>query len=268
MILPIYQVDAFTQKAFGGNPAAIVPLDAWLPDATLQAIAAENNLAETAFYVPQPDGSFHLRWFTPAVEVDLCGHATVATAFVLAHCRGHAEPVIRFQSLSGELTVAREGAPGEERFVLDFPARPPQSALAVDPGFAAALGGAPPRELWDGKMILAVYDSAAAVQNLRPDFRALKAIPHFGLIATAPGTDCDFVSRFFAPGAGIDEDPVTGSAHCVLTPYWAGRLGKSHLTARQVSARGGELWCEHRGPRTGIAGHAVLFLEGRIHVPE
>lgn len=261
MRLPIYQVDAFSSRLFGGNPAAIVPLEAWLPDATLQAIAAENNVAETAYFVPLADGAYHLRWFTPAVEVDLCGHATVAAAYVLAHCLGKNDAVFRFASLSGELRVSRDG----ERFVLDFPARPPVERLATDPGYGVALGSTPV-ELWGGKMILAVYADAAAVRALRPDFRALAAIEHFGLIATAPGDDVDFVSRFFAPRAGIDEDPVTGSAHCVLTPYWSARLGKAKLTARQVSARGGELWVEQRGDRVSIAGDAVLYLEGTISV--
>lgn len=261
MRLPLYQVDAFTSRLYGGNPAAIVPLESWLPDATLQAIAAENNLAETAYFVPLADGSYHLRWFTPAVEVDLCGHATVAAAFVLAHCLGKTDAVFRFASLSGELRVSREG----ERFVLDFPARPPVERLLADVGYGAALGSTP-AELWAGKMILAVFETAAAVRALRPDYRALGAIEHFALIATAPGEDVDFVSRFFAPRAGIDEDPVTGSAHCVLTPYWSKRLGKEKLTARQISARGGELWVENRGERVSIAGHAVLYLEGSINV--
>lgn len=263
MKLPIYQVDAFTARLFGGNPAAVVPLSAWLPDATLLAIAAENNLAETAYFVPLADGSYHLRWFTPAVEVDLCGHATVAAAYVLAHCLGQSDAVFRFGSLSGELLVSRDG----DRFVLDFPARPPVERLMADPGYGAALGSAP-AELWNGKMILAVYADAATVQALRPDFRALGAVVPFGLIATAPGSGgVDFVSRFFAPNAGIDEDPVTGSAHCVLTPYWARRLSKSKLHAHQISTRRGELWLEDRGARVSIAGHAALYLEGSIRVP-
>ncbi len=261
MRLPIYQVDAFTSHLFRGNPAAVCLLDEFLPDATLQAIAAENNLAETAFLVKIEPGNYHLRWFTPAVEVPLCGHATLASAFALAH---RVEPdgvVLRFQTLSGELTVARDG----DRYTLDFPVRRPQPS-PPRPDLAAALG-ATPLEQYTGAFELAVFASEADLRALQPDFRALAAIPHFALLATAPGDSVDFVSRFFAPGAGIDEDPVTGSAHCMLTPYWSQRLGKPQLTARQISPRGGELWCEAQGDRVLIAGHGVLYLEGFIEVP-
>lgn len=263
MKLSLYQVDVFTRRLFGGNPAAVVPLASWLPDATLQAIAAENNLADTAYFVPLPDGSYDLRWFTPATEVDLCGHATVATAFVLARCLGRGDGLLRFASRSGELRVECQG----DRFTLDFPAWPPGPAFAADPGFATALG-ASPVELYTGKYGLAVFASEEIVRSLRPDFRALAALDQFAMIATAPAAanGIDFVSRFFAPRAGLDEDPVTGSAHCVLTPYWSRRLGKNLLEARQVSTRGGELACEMRGDRVGITGEAVLYLTGTIEL--
>ncbi len=261
MRLPIYQVDAFTSQLFRGNPAAVCILDEFLPDATLQAIAAENNLAETAFLVKIAPGNYRLRWFTPAVEVPLCGHATLASAFALAHRVEPAVTHFRFQTLSGELTVARAG----DLYTLDFPVRLPQPS-PPRPDLAAALG-ATPLEHYTGAFELAVFASEADVRALQPDCRALAAIPHFALLCTAPGDSVDFVSRFFAPGAGIDEDPVTGSAHCMLTPYWAQRLGKNQLTARQISPRVGDLWCEAKGDRVLISGHGVLYLEGAIEVP-
>jgi len=251
--LPIYQVDAFSSRVFGGNPAAVCPLEQWLPDETLQAIAAENNLAETAYYVPEGDG-YRLRWFTPAVEVDLCGHATLASAFVVG------APVVKFFSKSGKLTVTREG----DLFTLDFPSRAPQ-AVAVDPGLAASMGGKP-LEILAARDYMVVYGSEEEVRALRPDMQALRNVDRFAVIATAPGNNCDFVSRFFAPKQGIDEDPVTGSAHCTLTPYWASKLGKSELHAFQVSARGGELWLADNGGRVSISGNGALYLEGAIHI--
>jgi PhzF family phenazine biosynthesis protein len=262
MRVPIYQVDAFTSRLFGGNPAAVCPLDRFLEDAVLQAIAAENNLAETAFIVPIEPGNYHLRWFTPAVEVPLCGHATLAAAYVISHQLDTARGHVRFQTLSGELTVTRDG----DLFTLDFPVRP-ATPSEPRPDLVAALG-ATPEALFTGAFEMAVFSTEGEIRALQPDMRALKAIPHFALIATAPGDEVDFVSRFFAPGAGIDEDPVTGSAHCMLAPYWAERLGKSKLTARQISPRGGDLWCETKGDRVLIAGHGVMYLEGTIDVPE
>lgn len=259
MRLPLYQVDAFTQRRFAGNPAAVCPLPKWLPDATLQAIAAENNLAETAYFVAEPEG-YRLRWFTPAVEVDLCGHATLAAAYVLMDCLGFGGDQVTFQSRSGPLTVARSG----DMFTLDFPSRPGVPQPLTDT-LAAALG-ATPTAIFSARDTMCVFENADQVRVLQPDMNALKALEPFAYIATAPGDDCDFVSRFFAPKAGIDEDPVTGSAHCTLTPYWAGRLGKSNLFARQISARGGELWCEDRGDRVRISGHGALYLTGFIEV--
>lgn len=262
--LTIYQVDAFTDKVFGGNPAAVCPLEAWLPDATMQTIAAENNLSETAFFVPNGDG-YHLRWFTPAIEVALCGHATLASAYVIAQ---HIDPkveTIRFDSASGPLTVTRDG----EVFTLDFPSEPP--APFEDGGaVAAALGIVPQAVLKapkiDGGKLMAVLSSEAEVRAAAPDLAKVAALPGDGLIITAEGESCDFVSRYFAPHAGIPEDPVTGSAHVVLTPFWAARLGKAKLEARQISARLGRLTVEDKGARTLISGKVAPYLEGRIRV--
>ena len=259
MEIALYQVDAFADRLFGGNPAAICPLEAWLPDETLQAIAQENNLSETAYLLDQGE-AWHLRWFTPRFEVRLCGHATLASAYVVAT---HLKPGSRemaFDTLSGRLTVTRDG----ELFVMDFPAleRRPLDALEA----AAEALGARPAALFEGMDWMAVYDSEAEVAALAPDLPKVKALPTRGVIATAPGDAVDFVSRFFAPAGGIDEDPVTGSAHSMSTPYWAERLGKDKLVARQISARGGELHLEQRGERVSIAGRVVPYLEGRIFV--
>lgn len=259
MKFPLWQVDAFAARRFAGNPAAIVPLGEWLPDEALLAIAAENNLAETAFLVPHGD-DYAIRWFTPAVEVPLCGHATLASGHVVLNRLEPDRASVTFHSKSGPLTVRRDG----ERLAMDFP------AIAVEPSsghreLVAALG-APPRELYQGFQWLAEYESEQQVRALRPDFGAMRKIDLHGVIVTARGTDCDFVSRFFAPAAGIDEDPVTGSAHCRLVPYWARKLGKTRLHARQVSARGGELWCELKGDRVVLAGYATQYLEGTIEV--
>ena len=260
MRIPIYQVDAFSDKLFRGNPAAICPLDEWLPDETLQAIAAENNLSETAFYVPNGKG-YHLRWFTPGVEVDLCGHATLASAHVILAIRGGSTAArVSFQSKSGELTVDKEG----DLYALNFPSRPP-AECPFDAGLIDALG-AKPRMVLGARDYLCVFDSEEEVRGLRPNMEKLCGIDRFAVIVTAPGRDCDFVSRFFGPSKGVPEDPVTGSAHCTLIPYWSKRLGKTKLHARQVSQRGGELFCEDLGERVKIAGKAVKFLEGFIEV--
>jgi PhzF family phenazine biosynthesis protein len=257
MEIPIYQIDAFTSSVFSGNPAAVCPLNEWLPDETLQAIAAENNLAETAYFVKNGKG-FHLRWFTPACEVDLCGHATLASAHVLFHELNEPGDTLRFETKSGELIVRRNG----DRLTLDFPARPPQK-IEADPGLVPALGGNP-LQILAARDYLVRYRTAEEVRALSPNMEALKKIDRFAFIATAPGTDCDFVSRFFAPAKGVPEDPVTGSAHCTLVPYWAEQLGKTTLVARQISSRGGELFCQLKGDRVEMAGHAALFLRGRI----
>lgn len=259
MRLDIYQVDAFTREPFHGNPAAVVPLEKWLPSETMLNIAAENNLAETAFFAKKGDG-FELKWFTPEVEMDLCGHATLASAFVLWNELGYAPDEIAFETKSGTLKVAREG----DLMVLDFPSRPPETT-SVPEGLGDALGAEPTKVL-KSRDYLAVYDTEAEVLSLRPDFKAIKDLGVHAVIVTAPGDTSDFVSRFFAPSVGVDEDPVTGSAHCTLIPYWAEQLEKTELYAKQVSARGGELFCELKGDRVKMAGNAVLYLKGEIYV--
>ena len=259
MDLPVFQIDAFTDAVFGGNPAAVCPLDSWLDTAVMQAIAAENNLAETAFFVANGDG-YDLRWFTPTLEVDLCGHATLASAFLIFERLAPQTERIRFQTRSGELTVARR----DGLIYLDFPAYP---GPAVDCPAALADGlGNTPVEVIEGPNYMAVFRSEADIAALSPNMDVLATLHPRGVIATAPGDACDFVSRFFGPSFGVPEDPVTGSAHCMLTPYWATRLGKDRLEARQISTRGGRLRCENRGGRVGIGGQAVLYLEGKITV--
>ena len=261
--LRIYQVDAFTGRLFGGNPAAVVPLETWLDAATMQAIALENNLAETAFFAPESDG-FRLRWFTPEVEVKLCGHATLASAHVLFTILEPGRRAVKFETLSGTLTVVASG----DRLVMDFPRWTLSPATADAPrALAAALGAAPVRLLstGDGDYAIAVFEREADVRALAPDFGALRKLGLM-VIATAPGTRSDCVVRFFAPSHGIDEDPGTGSIHCALTPYWCERLGKRTLHSLQVSKRGSELNCKLDGERVLIAGRAVKYLEGWIEV--
>ena len=260
MKLKIFQVDAFTDRPFGGNPAAVVPLREWLPDETMQAIALENNLSETAFFVPRDEGDFDLRWFTPLIEVDLCGHATLATAWVLLNRLGHTGDSITFHTRSGSLTVSRDDG---ARLAMDFPAQPPKAAEIGNVGEAL---GVEPEAVLAAPYAMAVMDSEATVRAILPDSARIAALEIPELIITAPGRECDFVSRFFAPACGIDEDPVTGSSHCILIPYWAERLGKSELFARQVSSRGGALWCALKDDRVSIAGHAAPYLEGSITI--
>jgi predicted PhzF superfamily epimerase YddE/YHI9 len=261
MRLPIYQVDAFTDSLFGGNPAAVCALDAWLPDATMQAIAAENNLSETAFFIRQ-GGDYALRWFTPTVEVDLCGHATLASGHVVLSFIEPERDSLSFHTVkAGTLEVSRRG----DMLVMDFPARP-ATACPAPPGLLAALGGMP-REVLRARDYLIVYDSPGEVAALAPDLAALAKVDCWAAIVTAPGnTGIDFVSRFFAPKLGVPEDPVTGSAHCTLVPYWAKRLGKAEFEARQISQRGGALRCALNGDRVSIAGKAVVYLRGQIEV--
>jgi PhzF family phenazine biosynthesis protein len=258
---PFFQVDAFTTRRFAGNPAAVVPLEAWPGDPLLQAVAAENNLSETAFLVRR-GGDYDLRWFTPKVEVKLCGHATLATAHVLFTRLEPGRAAVTFHTKSGPLLVRGEGG----RITMDFPADPPRPAPAP-PGLVEAVGGAPEEVLRTGWAWVLRYPSEAAVRALAPDFRGLLAVTPATAIATAPGSGgTDFVSRFFGPGVGVDEDPVTGSAHCVLAPYWAGRLGRADLRARQVSARGGEVGCEVLGERVHLSGRAVSVIEGTLEM--
>ncbi len=261
--LPLYQIDAFTDAVFGGNPAAVCPLEAWLEDDTMQAIATENNLSETAYFVPAGTGEagdYGLRWFTPAAEVDLCGHATLATAHLIFSELAPDLKAVRFETKSGRLEVSRDG----DLLVMDFPSRPPQRC-DVPTGFTDAVGTAP-AEMWRASKNMAVFETAAEVAALDPDLAYIAGLEGDGLICTAPGEDCGFVSRYFAPHVGIPEDPVTGSAHCTSVPYWAERLGKNELHARQISARGGELFCELVGDRVRMAGRAVLYMQGEIRI--
>ena len=261
MKLDQYQVGAFTSKLFGGNPAAVVPLDAWLPDEILLGIAAENNLSETAYYVPEGDG-FGLRWFTPEVEVELCGHATLATAHVLFNELGHAAPAIRFATrFSGDLFVSRD----ERGICIDLPAHAIHDT-DIHPAIGDALNGIP-TAAYAAPSWVYLFDSEAQVRALAPDFRALMVASDLPVIVTAPGDEVDFVSRFFGPQVGIDEDPVTGSAHCALVPLWAEKLGKTELTAKQISKRGGDLRCELKDDRVLLRGDAITFLRGQIEVP-
>ena len=257
MRLPFYRVSAFTADPFGGNPAAVCLLDEWLPDPVLQRVAAENNLSETAFLVSR-QGYFDLRWMTPATEVDLCGHATLAAAFVLFHERGFGGSRIAFKTLSGQLFASRLDSGLE----LDFPSRPPQPCLA--PAVLLQALGRAPIEVRKSRDYFVVFDRASEVAALRPNLELLLELDALGLIVTAPGDREDFVSRFFAPKAGVPEDPVTGSAHSSLIPYWSERLKKTELFARQISSRVGELRCRHLGERVGIGGQCALYCRGEL----
>ncbi len=258
MKLKLYQVDAFADQVFKGNPAAICPLDQWLDDDLMQAIAVENNLSETAYFVPKGDG-FELRWFTPAAEVDLCGHATLASAYVVfSHISPEAEEVA-FDTRSGRLTVTR-GKDGS--LAMDFPSQPGRE-IAVSEEVIRALG-AEPSALFLSEDLMAVFERESQIRAIEPELPAVKKLDGRGVIITAPGEEVDFVSRFFAPKHNIPEDPVTGSAHCMLTPYWAERLGKTVLSARQISARGGDLACTLEGERVRIAGRAAEYMTGDI----
>ena len=261
MKLQIFQADAFTDQLFGGNPAAVVPLTEWLPAPLMQKIAIENNLAETAFFIPQGE-DFELRWFTPELEIDLCGHATLATAHILFTELGYEKDVIHFHTLkAGTLSVTRN----DNLYTLNFPSRP-ASNCNEPAGLLIAIGGKTPTEILSSRDIMLVYENEAEVLALKPNFAALAKIDVMGVIATAKGNNCDFVSRFFIPAAGINEDPVTGSAHCNLIPYWAEKLGKNKLHAFQVSERRGELWCELKGDRVLMSGKVITYLKGEIYI--
>lgn len=259
----LYQVDAFASELFRGNPAAVCILERWLPEGLMQAIAAENNLAETAFAVPVK-GGYEIRWFTPELEVALCGHATLATAHVLFSTHEQqAESLAFFSRERGVLTVDRAGGD----LILNFPADPPK-AVGMPEGLAEALGAEPLECLQGSTDYLLIYPDQDAIDALQPDHTRLGRIPARGVIVSAPGKEVDFVSRFFAPQSGVPEDPVTGSAHTVLTPFWAGRLGKVQFTAQQRSPRGGFLHCELRGNRVHIAGQAVTYMKAEIYLPD
>ncbi len=257
MKIPIYQVDAFTDKLFGGNPAAVCPLEEWLSTELMQNIAAENNLSETAFFL-RKEKIFELRWFTPLIEVDLCGHATLASAHVLFNHLGYNEELITFSTVSGELRVAKTNG----RLTLDFPSTLPSPA-EIEEELIQGLG-LRPIEVYKSRDYLAVFGSEADILSLKPDFDILRKLDCLGIIVSAKGKSCDFVSRFFAPAVGIDEDPVTGSAHTTLIPFWAERLKKNTLHAFQLSRRKGELFCEYAGDRVKIGGHAVTFFMGEV----
>jgi PhzF family phenazine biosynthesis protein len=258
---PIFQVDAFTDRLFGGNPAAVMPMDRFPDDVVMQAIAAENNLAETAFLVPS-EGDYALRWFTPAVEVPLCGHATLASAAVVMERLEPGREQVRFHSASGRLNVKRE----DGGYVMDLPARTSQP-VAAPAGLAEALGSTPDEFLVNDFNYMAVLASAEAVRSLTPDLALIARLDRSGLIVTAAGDqDYDFVSRYFAPAKGIPEDPVTGAAHCMLVPYWAGRTGKLAFRAYQASPRGGEIVCRLAGDRVELSGSCVFYLEGSVNL--
>jgi len=258
----LYQVDAFTSRLFGGNPAAVLPLDKWMSDERMQQVAMENNLSETAFFAEERDG-YRLRWFTPAVEVDFCGHATLASAHVLFEQLAIEREAILFYTRVGELVVSKKA----DRYRMDAPADKLE-ALEVSHEVVEALGEAP-RALFRGREdLMAVLESEEQVRNLQPDFRALAASTRRGLIATAPGREVDFVSRCFYPNAGVDEDPVTGSAHTTMAPYWAAQLDKTDLNARQLSRRGGEIRCLVSPKRVVLEGQAVTYLVGNIFLPD
>jgi PhzF family phenazine biosynthesis protein len=257
METPIYQIDAFTDRPFSGNPAAVCPLETWLEDSAMQNIAAENNLSETAFFVKKSD-HYELRWFTPAVEVDLCGHATLASAFVIMNYMEPSTAELTFRTKSGELTVKKAG----DLFVMDFPSQPPVQCDA--PADLMASFDRKPIEILRSDDYLVVFKDEDSVRNGTPDFERLKRLDLRGIIVTAPGRNVDFVSRFFGPRVGINEDPVTGSSHCTLIPYWSKRLRKEKLHALQVSKRGGELFCEMQGDRVLIAGKGVIYMKGTI----
>ncbi|PWU13707.1 MAG: isomerase [Verrucomicrobia bacterium] len=259
-MIPYYQVNAFTGDPFGGNPAGVCPLENWLSDELMQKIAAENDLSETAFFAPEA-GEFRLRWFAPAMEVDLCGHATLATAYVLFWELGYTQNQLVFQTRSGQLSALREG----ERILMDFPSRPAEPCNARDE-VSRALGRVP-LEVLKSRDYVAVYASAEEVAALEPDMARVAELDALGVAATARGDgQADFVSRFFVPKAGIPEDPATGSSHCSLIPYWAARLGKTEMFARQLSKRGGEIYCRLKGDRVEIGGRAAIYCRGELAV--
>ena len=262
--VPVYQIDAFSARPFGGNPAALVVLDTWLADDLLQAIAAENNLSETVYLVAghSPQADYAMRWFTPTHEVELCGHATLASAWWLFQHGGFNGDRVSFETRSGVLHASRQGSKVE----IDLPTRPSQPDDSPLEALSAALG-ASPSHIRRGANWIAVFDDEATIKTMRPDLRKLAELHPLGVIVTAPGHDCDIVSRYFAPSFGIDEDPVTGSAHADLAPYWCERLGQNQLNARQLSARGGELQAQLDGARVRLRGDCRLFLRGEILLP-
>jgi PhzF family phenazine biosynthesis protein len=260
MYLPVFHVDAFTDKPFGGNPAAVCPLTEWLDDDLLRAVASENNLSETAYFVARGD-HYDLRWFTPRCEVNLCGHATLASALVIMQILALGSKSVRFETrFSGTLTVAREG----NLLAMDLPSKVPWACENPPAALIEGLGRVPTSVLQVEDNYFAVFEREEAVKQIRPTFSVLETLHPAGVAITAPGDDSDFVSRYFVPSYGIPEDPVTGSTHCSLAPYWGRRLEKTNLHARQVSERGGELWCELKETRVIIKGNAVVTMRGEL----
>lgn len=260
MELTIYQVDAFTEKAFSGNPAAVVPLENWLPDETMQNIALENNLSETAFFIPTNSG-FYIRWFTPAAEVDLCGHATLATAHVLFTHLNYTAETIRFDSRSGELIVRKE----KNTIILDFPVSEIKE-IAMPNNLVDAFNFKALKSFGGRDDIMLVFENEDQIRLLEPDFNKIIKLKTRGIICTAPSENVDFVSRFFAPAVGVPEDPVTGSAHTMLIPFWSKKLGKQKLMAKQISKRGGTIYCQNKLTRVEIGGKAITYLIGKIYI--
>ncbi len=259
MKIPIFQVNTFTSELFCGNPAAVCPLESWTSDKILQSIASENNLSETAFFVKENEG-YRIRWFTPVCEVDLCGHATLASAYIIFNEIDRTVSNIKFFSNSGKLSVTKDS----DLISLDFPSLPPK--ISQNPENIYSAFNIKPTEVLQADDYLLIYDNQKQIENLLPDANLLKEIDLRGVIVSSKGNDCDFVSRFFAPKYGIDEDPVTGSAHCTLIPYWSEKLGKKKLHAKQLSKRGGELFCEMKKNRVVISGHAVKYFSGEIEI--
>jgi len=259
--MTLYQIDAFSDKLFGGNPAAVIPLEQWLPDTLMQDIAMENNLSETVFFVPsKKEGiDFDIRWFTPALEINLCGHATLASGYVLFNLLGFVKPAIKFHSKSGELVVTKR----EDLIYLDFPSWKPERFDGYDERLVDALGIKELVAVYKYRDLLVELINEKAVRDCRPDFTLIKKLGD-KIIITAQGTKADFVSRFFAPTAGIDEDPVTGSAHSSLIPFWSEKLGVKKMTAQQLSFRGGTLYCEQHGDRVSMGGNCVFYMKGEI----
>lgn len=262
--MTIYQVDAFTNKLFGGNPAAICPLNEWLADDIMQQLAFENNLSETAFFVPSGDHQYDIRWFTPEFEIDLCGHATLASAYIIFNEIDTSLDQVNFNSKSGLLQVKRKG----HLIELNFPSRPPKPVADVPDALLKGLvNDVAPLEILKSRDYFLVYEKEEDIRNIVPEFQYLNQLDTIGIIVTAPGEDVDFVSRFFVPNSVIGEDPVTGSAHCNLIPYWSEKLGKSTLIAKQISARNGTLFCEALGDRVTMAGEGVLYMKGEYYLP-
>ena len=260
MKLSLYQIDAFTNKLFGGNPAAVVPLEKWIDDELMQQLAMENNLAETVFFVPNGD-EYDIRWFTPVLEINLCGHATLASAFVLYTILGYDKPKLVFNSKSGKLTIQKNG----NTFKMDFPSWKPEKINEYPAGLQTALGVKEIVAVYKYRDLLVELNTEEEVKNVQPDFAALKRIGE-KVIITAPGREVDFVSRFFAPIAGIDEDPVTGSAHSQLIPFWSEKLDKRILQAKQLSSRGGDIYCEQNGERVVMGGECRFYMKGEFEI--